>query len=592
MKSGRRTDAALAVLIALCAFAVYSRVGGLGFVNYDDDLYVYENPMVCAGLTWAGLKWALTAVVASNWMPVTLITHMVDVSLFGVNPGPTHLVNVLFHALAAVILFLTLRRATDLLRPSLWVAMAFAVHPVHVESVAWIAERKDVLSTFFWFAALWTYVRYAEKPGRARYLAVAGLFALGLMSKPMLVTFPFTLLLFDIWPLRRFEGKKSVVEKLPLFLMTAGASVVSYLVQHNAGATRALPLALRLENAVVSVGIYAGQLFWPAPLAIFYPYSAAIPAWQVASAAALIAGVSYLAIRSLSTRPWLPTGWFWFLGTLVPVIGLVQVGNQAHADRYTYVPFVGLTLVVACGAWEAFTKWPAARSGITNASRIVCALWIAAAFQQTTYWRDSQTLWEHAIAATGRNWLAEYNLGHELMDQKRCADAIPHFQNTLRIAPDHFESDNNLGSCLMTLGRKTEAISWFEAAIRTKPDFADARFNLGIDLMSLPGRLAEAETQLKAALQYAPDHWQAHNSLGLLLIQTGRAQEAVPHFEAVARLQPGATAEYNLGAVFATIPGRQADAVAHREVAQRLSPNPQTAQLIDMLKGSASPAPH
>jgi Flp pilus assembly protein TadD len=572
----RRTDLIVIAVLLLCTFAVYARIFGFDFVNFDDDLYMYENPVIRAGLSLANLKWALTAVVASNWMPVTLISHMLDAQLFGVHAGPQHLVSVAIHALAAVFLFLALRRATGIRWLSAFAAMAFAVHPLHVESVAWIAERKDVLSALFWFSGLYAYVRYAEQPSRGRYLAVAGLFALGLMSKPMMVTFPFTLLLFDVWPLRRFEWPKSVIEKLPMFALTAIAAVVSYLVQDSAGATRALPFGLRLENALISVLTYLWQTLWPTHLAVFYPYTAAIPGWQVALAVAIIAGVSWIAIRNLRTRPWLAVGWFWFLGTLVPVIGLVQVGNQAHADRYMYVPMVGLTLMLA--------GVPSLRREVVIAGAALCAIWMVLTFQQTAYWRNSQMLYEHAIEATSGNWLAEYNLGHYLMDEKRTADAIPHFEAVLRIRPEHYEADNNLGSCLMFLGRKADAVPYFEAALRAKPDFADAHFNLGLDLMALPGRTADAETELKAALRYAPEHEQAHNSLGLLLFQTGRSQEAVPHFEAITRLHPSAQAEYNLGAVLATLAGRQADAIKHLEASERLSPNPQTEKLIEMLQ--------
>ena len=580
-------DFAIGLAIVLSVSAVYAQLAHYDFVNLDDNLYVYDNPHVLSGITLASLKWALTAVVASNWMPVTLFSHVLDVQLFGPGSGPMHMVSVLLHALSAIVLFLVLRRATETRWPSAFVAFAFALHPLHVESVAWIAERKDVLSALFWFLALYAYVRYAERPSRGRYVLVAVLFALGLMAKPMLVTFPFTLLLFDIWPLRRFQWPGSVWEKLPLIALSAIASTVSYLVQKSAGAVKAISLSDRVQNALISCVTYVAQTIWPARLAIYYPYPQPIAAGQATAALILIAAISWAALRTWRIRPYIAVGWFWYLGTLVPVIGLVQVGSQAHADRYTYIPMVGLTLILAWGAADIVEKWPKAKQAIAVLAAVSCAAWMGVAMAQAAYWQNSETVFRHAINVTTDNWFAEYNLAHFYMDQPgRLAEAIPHFEAVLRISPDYPEANNNLGACLMNAGRPAEAVARFEAALRARPDFADAHFNLGLDFTRLPGRATDAETQLKAALSLNPDHEQAHNSLALLLVQQGRAAEAIPHLEAVLRLHPDYHAEHNLGAVFAMIPGKQAEAIAHLEAAQRLQPDPRNIQLIEHLRAT------
>lgn len=578
-------DIAIWFGLILAILVVYAQTRHYSFVNFDDDLYVYENPHVQSGLTPQSIEWAMTAVVSSNWMPVTLFSHMLDAQLFGLQSGPQHMVNVLFHALAAIVLFMTLQRATGTRWPSAFVAFAFALHPLHVGSVAWIAERKDVLSALFWFLALYAYVRYTERPGGGRYLLVAVLFSLGLMSKPMLVTFPFALLLFDIWPLRRFEWPKVIWEKLPLLALSAIVSTTSYFVQQSSGALISVPLGMRIGNALISYVNYIAQVFWPARLAVFYPYPRSLETWQVAGALVLLIGISLAALRALRTRPWLATGWFWYLGTLVPVIGLVQVGNQSRADRYTYIPMVGLTLMIAWGAAEAAGKRPKTKSAIAIGATLWCVIWMAVSWTQAAYWQNSETLYRHAIDVTADNWLAEYNLGHYLMDQPgRIADAIPHFEAVVRIKPRYPEGNNNLGACLMNVGRNAEAADRFETALRAKPGFVDAHYNLGLALTRIPGRDADAEAQFEAALRLEPDHKQAHNSLALLLVQHGRAPEAIPHLETVLRLYPDYRAEHNLGAVLAGIPGRQTEAIRHLEASERLHPDPRISQMIEALR--------
>ena len=472
-------DLAIIAGLILSTLAVYAQVSGFDFVSYDDHLHVYENTHVQAGLTPVSVKWAFTGVVASNWMPVTILSHLLDVQLFEMRSGMHHVVNVLFHMLSAVLLFVLLRRATGAPGISAFVAFVFALHPLHVQSVAWVSERKDVLSAFFWFVALYAYVRYTERPSPGRYLLVVAPFCLGLMSKPMVVTFPFTLLLLDVWPLRRAQWPKTVWEKLPLIALSAAASVVTFFVQGSTGAIKSIPLAMRIENAAISYVTYIGQLFWPTRLAFFYPYPQSIPAWQAAAAFAVVLTVSVLTVLVWRTRPYLAVGWFWYLGTLLPVIGLVQVGKQAHADRYMYIPMVGLLVMLAWGAADVIKKWPRTKIAIAAAAAVSCAACMALAWKETANWQNSPALYQHAIDVNPDNWVAENDLGLYLNQQKRGADAIPHFEAALRVQPDDPQVHNNIGVSLASLGDCAAAIPHFEAAIRTQLDRPEASFNLG-----------------------------------------------------------------------------------------------------------------
>jgi hypothetical protein len=490
--------------LVLSILLVYGQVEHFSFTSYDDPDYVTENDYVRNGLTLDSLKWAATAVVVGNWMPVTLLSHVADTQLFGTESGGRHIENVLLHALAAVLLFAALERSTKARWPSIFVAAAFALHPVHVESVAWIAERKDVLSAFFGFLALYAYVRYTERPGTQRYLMVAVAFTLGLMSKPMLVTFPFLLLLLDVWPLQRFQFPRVLWEKLPLLALSAADSAVTFLVQKDIGAVQAIPLMFRMRNALVSYIIYIGQLFWPTRLAVFYPIHTVF-VWQVLLAAMILAGVSALAVYWWRTRPYFATGWLWFLGTLVPVIGIVQVGGQARADRYTYIPFIGLTIIVAFGAEDLIRKFPAARTAAIFATAIFGVVCMVLTAKQTSYWQDDGTLFQHAVEVTEKNFIAESGLGIYLAQTGRGAEAIPHFEEYLRLVPRDAKIHNNLGILLANLpDHQNEAISHFEAAVNIDPKFKEAQFNLGMALSKVPGRTADAIAHLDAARRIQP----------------------------------------------------------------------------------------
>ncbi len=494
-------------------FAVYGQLGHAEFVNYDDQGYVYENARVRAGLTSDNIEWSLTAVEVGNWAPLTLLSHMLDCQLFGMESGMHHLMNVLFHMLATLLLYATLKRATGARWPSALVAFLFALHPMHVESVAWVSERKDVLSALFCFLALYAYVRYAESPSPRWYAMVAVAFCLGLMSKPMLVTFPFTLLLFDLWPLRRAEFPKMVWDKIPLFAISAAASVATYIVQNSSGAFSVVPLGLRIENALTSYVIYIGQMFFPVWLAVIYPYPASIPVWQAAGACAVLAGVSVLAIYAWRTRPYIAAGWFWYLGMLVPVIGLVQVGGQARADRYTYIPMIGLFWILAWGADDILKARPPGKPAIAAVTAVCCAACMVLSWRQAGYWQNSVKLFQHALDVTRDNYWAGFNLGdahyivgNSLMNSGHGSEAVDEFEAALRFRPDYAEAQNNLGILLAkTPGHADEAVSHFEAALRLNPNLAEAHRNLGLLLASLPGRGDEAIAHLQAAQRIRPD---------------------------------------------------------------------------------------
>ncbi len=628
------------IYLALFAatFLVYVQVGAFDFVNYDDPDYVTNNPHVRDGITPNGLAWALTSGDAANWFPVTRISHMLDCQMFALDSGPHHLTSVLIHALAVLLLFAFLDLATGARWPSAFVAFVFALHPLHVESVAWVSERKDVLCALFWFLTLWTWVRFTLKPSRSRYVLAVASFCLGLMSKPMIVTLPFVLLLLDFWPLRR--GLR-VREKLPFFALSAASAVITILVQQSSGAVEALstvPLSLRIENAAVSYIVYIAKTLWPSALAVFYPYPANLPAWQPILAALAILGISAAVWMAWRRHPYLAVGWLWYLGTLVPVIGLVQVGSQARADRYMYVPMVGLALMLAWGAADAMRKWPAAKTGIAILAVAGCACCVPLTWMQAAYWKNSESLYRHALAVTKDNALAEHNLGSYLLDAPgqlpeairhlqaalrinpdsasahsdlgsalartgHAMEAIPEFQAALRLSPNSATVHNNLANALLDTGRRSDAIAEYRYALSLDPGYADARRNLaiaqqtppadsaeahysaGVDL-SHAGRLGEAVAEFEMALRLRPDYAEAQNNLGVALSQIPqRAPEALAHFQAAVRLNPDyADARFNLGVALSQIPSRLPEAIRQLEAAYRLHPDPELRQTLDRLR--------
>ena len=522
----------------------------------------------------------------------------------------------------SLLLFAFLRRATGARWRSALVAFLFALHPLHVESVAWVAERKDVLSGFFWFLTLWAYVWYTERRGWGRYLLVLLTFCCGLMAKPMMVTLPFVLLLLDFWPLLRlpFDAQADaggkplltaiILEKAPLVTLSLAVSVLTYLAQHRGGAVKALsafPIGLRFENALTSYVVYIVQMFRPARLAVLYPYPRDIPAWQAILAALALAGASVMAVRLRRGHPYLAIGWFWYLGTLVPVIGLLQVGVQARADRYTYIPMVGLSIIVAWGVAE-LARRPRVKLAAAILMSLACVACATVAWSQVQHWRNSETLFRHALDVTAENAVAQANLANYLVNVPgklpeavghfeaaleidpdsvvahtglgnamtripgRLPESFSHLQAALRLAPDWPIPHNELGNALLKAGRLPEATAQFAAALRLDPDFADAHYNLGVALSQIPGQSAEAMSEYQAALRIKPDYAEAQLNLGNILAGVpGRLPEAIGAYEAALRIRPEyAEAHYNLGQVLSRVPGRMPDAIAEYEAALRI----------------------
>ncbi len=546
----RRRRIVITVLLVAGVLAVFWPLAGSDFINYDDDLYVTGNRVVRQGLTAESLRWAWTTGYAANWHPLTWMSHLLDVSLFGLDPAGHHLSSLLLHALNAVLLFLVLEGMTGAIWRSAAVAALFAVHPLHVESVAWIAERKDVLSTTFWFLTMGAWARYAAAPAAARYLAVFVLLALGLTAKPMLVSLPFVLLLLDRWPLRRIDAgnwRRRVAEKIPLLGLALASSVVTVLVQRAGGAVRTVggyPLAARLANAVQAYAGYLLQTVWPAKLAVFYPHAGdSIDALRLAASLALLTAITIAALRLRTRAPYVLLGWSWYLVTLLPVIGLVQVGEQAMADRYTYVPLIGIFIAVAWGVGDVAGR-PRIAGGIAVAALAALSL---AAHVQVRYWKDSETLFRHALRVTEDNYTAHLNLGLALADRGDLERAIGQYREALRLRPDHAGAHNNLGVALTRVGKGSEAVEHYREAIRLDPGNADARFNLGQALVAA-GRIDAAMERFREAIRLDPDFVEAHYNYGTLLARQGRWQAAIEHLSRVVELRPAyAEAHYNLG---------------------------------------------
>ncbi len=581
-------------VLILGTLLVFWQVHNFAFVNYDDDDYVYENPHVLNGLTWDGVVWAFTTNHSANWHPLTWLSFMLDCQLFGVNPGWMHLVNLLLHIANTLLLFAVFRKMTGALWPSAFVAAAFAIHPMHVESVAWIAERKDVLSTLFLLLTLAAYVSYVKRCGLFRYMLTVLLFALGLLVKPMLVTLPILLLLLDYWPLERIRGLKTedrerktegvfqklsagqlIAEKIPFIALSLVSSVITFLVQLGGSAVihiNSLALKDRIANAFISYTRYTGKLFWPRNLAVFYPFDAdSFAFWQVVMCVLLLLVISIFVIRFGRNQRYLPVGWFWFVATLVPVIGFVQVGQQALADRYTYIPYTGLFIMIAWGLPELLSKWPQRK--ITLGLSMVISLTILGicTHQQVSYWNNSFTLFSHAIEATQNNYIAYNNLGVAYNSVGRYQDAIEAYKQTIRIKPDH-ETYFNLGVACGKLGRQQDEVEAYKQAIRIKPDYALAYINLGAAYNSV-GRYQDAIETYKRVIIIKPDYAEAHYNLGVAYGELGRQQDEIEAYKQATRIKPDyAEAYYNLGVSYEDL-GRYQDAVEAYKQTIRIKPD-------------------
>lgn len=597
----------LSLLLALLALLLYNPVTQFGFVNFDDPGYVTGNPHVRAGLTWQTVRWAFSSTEQANWHPLTWLSHAFDCQLFQLKAAGHHYDNLLLHALCVVFLFLFLESATGLAGRSAVVAALFAVHPINVESVAWISERKNILCTVFFLLGLLAYLQYARRPNIQRYIAVACLFALALMAKPMAITFPCVLLLLDYWPLGRMRGlptlrdvgmspgdhgaeatsgcpatavSKLVLEKIPLLLFCVGSAAVTVIVQRGGGALRAeYPFSLRLENALVSYARYIGKAVWPTNLAALYPFPRhGVPGWQVVLATLAVLAVSGAVLWQARKR-YLAVGWFWFLGTLVPVIGVVQVGEQAMADRYAYIPFIGLFIGVvwAVADWAKARQIPAAY--LAMASLLTAAGLASVAHVQMKYWQSSSALWAHALEVTGPNFVAEDNMGAELINQGDIAGARAHFQRATEINPEDAFSQIDIGVCDKRGGNLPGAIEHYQAALRLSaaPSLRSTAYsNLG-SLYRLSHNYSAAGDSYKASLRIDPDNVMALLGLGLVAQKSGNVSEAIDDYS-----RSMATGPSDVGYVLLSraleAAGRKAESAAALEQAKRIAPNFEMAQ--------------
>ena len=624
-------DLVICFFLVLVTAGVFWQVSSFDFVRYDDDKYVTGNRHVQVGLTGGHIVWAFQSVYANNWHPLTWLSHMLDCQLFAMNPAGHHLTNLFFHIINTLLLFFLVKRMTDLPWRSAFVAALFAVHPLHIESVAWVAERKDVLSTFFFMMTVWAYVRYVERPGFYRYLAILLFFVLGLMSKPMLVTLPFVLLLLDFWPLGRLRldgtvlrrdpgdmtvmgdgtGKRSVmgliIEKIPLFILSGASVCVTLFAQWSGIAPIvSLPFAARISNALVSYVSYIVKMIWPHDLAVLYPYPDAIPAWQIGFSILLLILITAIAVRLRKRYPYAIVGWLWYLGTLVPVIGLVQVGHQSMADRYTYLPMIGLFIAIAWMVPDLLARRRFHRLALAVLAVCAIAALMTASLFQIRYWQNSTTLFARALSVTKNNFIIETNMGASLAEEGKFGEAIAHYQEALRIRPDDFEARYNLANALARQGKPEEAVSHYAVILQTQPAAAAVHNNMGIALSQL-GRTGEATDHFREALRIKPDFQDVGSNLekalvgqaktkkpapekvviqpadpnsaegqlrmGLSLFQEGKADEAIPRFEEALRLNPKlAAAHVSLGLIMAQ--KRNLDkAIEHFRKALKIKPD-------------------
>jgi tetratricopeptide (TPR) repeat protein len=603
------------IMIGLSILVLFAYQGVMGndFINYDDPAYVTENRYVKGGISVEGVKWAFTTSYVSNWHPLTWVSLMVDRQLFGMNPSGYHWTNVILHLSGGLLLFGVLNRMTGYPWRSALVASLFLLHPLHVESVAWVAERKDVLSALFWMLGMWGYVRYVLKPDFRRYACVIFYFVLGLLSKPMVVTFPFVLLLLDYWPLgRMLDGKTAIFrllyEKIPLFILSAASCVITFLVQKDGEAVASLqllPFAHRIGNALVAYAHYLVKTVWPVNLAVFYPHPGVWPPREILLAFALLLLIGLFVMMKMKRFPYLAFGWLWYLGTLVPVIGLVQVGAQAMADRYTYLPLIGIFVMVAWAGADILikAKTGGAIGGIVSGGLIVVL--IVMTQTQVGYWKNSLTLFMHAQNVTDKNYQAQnniglalaaehkyeeateyyreamksdpyymsacYNLGLARMEQGRLEEAMRSFLDALRIKPGDESVLFSRGVLFARMGRWDEAIGDYRSAVKKDPYNAALHNNLGVVLINLKRR-DEAIQEYQEAIRLNPEHAGAHNNLAMLLIGKGQTNEGIAHFRQAILYQPSyAHAHYQLGLVLQNL-GRADEALYHMTEAKRINP--------------------
>jgi tetratricopeptide (TPR) repeat protein len=596
--------ALICATLAIITIITFWQLKDCGFINYDDSMYVYENAYVQSGLNWDNVKQAFSSELAKlsgHWHPVTWLSWMIDYQFFGLNATAYHLVNLFFHVVNTLLLFLLLLRMTKNIWPCAFVAALFAIHPLHVESVAWIAERKDVLSTFFWMLTLGAYSYYVENPGFRRYFFVLLFFVLGLMAKPMLITLPFVLLLLDYWPLRRFgeinprqkvqtealktvtsdqqkkkskkkntvkeilEAKKTdhpeykwsliyplLWEKIPLFVLALLSSIVTYFAAQSAGAvhSESIPLFIRIGNAFISYIAYIGKMIWPSNLVVFYPYAKLMIPWQVLGSILLLIAITLVVIWRVKKFPYLAVGWLWYIGTLVPVIGIVQAGSQAMADRYTYIPLIGLFIMLAWGVPELLKKWKYGKEMLFAASALSIVCLSVISWKQVGYWQNNFTLYDHALVVNDNSWLAYDNRGVAYYSQGRYKQAIEDFNRAIEIKPRHEKTYNNRGNAYQTLGGYRQAIDDFNKAIEVKPDFPEAYNNRGNAYLFL-GNYKKAIEDMNKAIEIKPDYATAYNSRGNACQALGNYHQAIEDYGRAIENKPRyAEAYYNRGTAY------------------------------------------
>jgi tetratricopeptide (TPR) repeat protein len=591
------------LFLAAATLIAFWQVHHFDFNNFDDDTYVTRNSHIQDGVTLQAIRWAFTTGYANFWHPMTWLSHMLDVQLFGLSPGGHHLTNLLFHIANTLLLFFVFHRMTKALWKSAFIAALFALHPLHVESVAWVAERKDVLSAFFWMLTMGAYLFYVERPGMQRYLAVMVFFVLGMMAKPMLVTLPLVMLLLDYWPLRRFEEKKSAPdtrvevkapavagkrkgksekgravrgavkaaepsakteqrgerkydwalirfllrEKIPFFVLTVPSSIVAFIVQQEGGAVstiEGLPLGVRLANAFVTYILYIGKMIWPSNLAVFYPHPGLWPLWQVGGAVLLLLVVTLLVIRGAKRFPYLPVGWLWYVGTLVPVIGLVQVGSQARADRYTYIPLIGLFLIVAWGVPELLRGWRYRKAALGLSAALSLSCLSVVTWIQVGYWQNNFTLFEHTLKVTDRNVIAYNNRGNDHLSLGNYRQAIEDYNKAIEFNPKSPEAYNNRAAAYQNLRNYKQAIEDYSKAIELNPKYAEAYNNRG-GAYGILGNYRQAIEDCTKAIELNPKYAEAYNNRGNAHGGLGQYRQAIEDYTKAIELNPGLAEAYN-----------------------------------------------
>ncbi|HVO67135.1 MAG TPA: tetratricopeptide repeat protein [Syntrophales bacterium] len=614
------------IFLTLATLAAFWQVNYCDFINYDDPKYVTKNIHIQDGVTMDGIWWAFTTGYAANWHPLTWLSHMLDFQLFGLTSGRHHLTNLLFHIANALLLFFVLHRMTKALWQSAFAAALFALHPLHVESVAWVAERKDVLSTFFWIVTMGAYCYYVERPSPQRYLYVLVFFTLGLMAKPMLVTLPIVLLLLDYWPLGRFErntadqtvqeksGNRALPdkqrvrlrrrdaiklkekvhtdksadiryqlvlirpllwEKIPLFALSVISCIITYIAQQKGGAVRsfeAFPLSDRVSNAIVSYVVYIRDMFWPRNLAVFYPYYHEWKLWQILAALIILSAITFMVIRAARKLRYLPIGWFWYVGTLIPVIGLVQVGAQARADRYTYIPMVGLFIMLAWGIPELLEKWSYRERVFIGLSTLTLSCLFMLTWTQVGYWKNDFTLYNHALQVTEKNHVVSYNRGNAYAAVGDHKQAIADYDKAIEINPGIAIVYYNRGNAYAALGNKKQAIADYDKTIELDLDFAKAYYSRGNASMALRNQ-KQAIADYDNAIKINPNDAEAYINRGNSYMTLGNPKQAIADFDKAIEINPGiAKAYYNRGNAYVAL-GNQKQAIMDYDRAIKINPN-------------------